>query len=94
MSYKILYDGKTPVANVYRPRSNAVAIICIVLTGLVAAKLFYPDFDHVLQQMIFPGSGEDTLMLLEQTIADIRGGEAIGHALHTFCSEVIANAAY
>lgn len=94
MSYKILYEGKTPAIKLYRRKSRAGAVVCMILLGLAVAKVFYPEFDQLVQQLIFPGSGEDTFVLLEQAIADIRQGASVGDALYAFCSEVIANAVY
>lgn len=94
MSYLIRYEGKSPSMKTHRRKKFAGIILCIAFAGLAAAKLLYPDFDLFLQQVIFPGSGENTMMLLEQAISSIRGGESVGNSLHTFCKEVTSNAAY
>lgn len=94
MSYKILYEGKTPVTKLYQRKNSSGVVACMILLGLAAAKFFYPEFDKIVHQLIFPGSGADTLVFLELAIADIRQGIPVGDALYAFCSEVIANAVY
>ncbi len=94
MGYLIRYAGKTPAVSNHQGSGWAAAFFCAILVGLAALKWLYPEFDSLMQQVIFPGAEENTAVLLEQTLSGIREGRPIVESLQTFCSEVIANGAY
>lgn len=94
MGYLIRYAGKTPAVSNRRGSGWTAVFFCVMLVGLAALKWLYPDFDSLMQQVIFPGAEENTAVLLEQTLSGIREGRPIVESLQIFCSEVIANGAY
>lgn len=94
MGYMIRYAGKTPAVSNRRGSGWAAAFFCAILVGLAVLKWLYPEFDSLMQQVIFPGAEENTAVLLEQTLSGIREGRPVVESLQIFCSEVIANGAY
>lgn len=90
MGYSIQYEApKTAMQKYVQPRKKPVMLI-VFLVILVACSLI-PQAGHWLQQLVFPGSSEQTLAILEQSVADIRAGESVKEAIYTFCREIIAN---
>lgn len=92
MGYRISY-GQTKAETYHRRKINLALPLCALLViGIVAAGMVFPQVGEVLRGLLFPVTDEATVTAFQDMVQQVGEGVSVGEAVTAFCREIVENA--
>jgi len=94
MGYQIHYEsvGRIEKTKPEKHRISgvlAVVMVCVLVIGAVAVKTGALPW---VKDYLIPGDPDVTVAALQDMVAGLQSGEALGEAITAFCREIVAHA--